>query len=610
MLRQRTEVSTYASAAPHARSRVHAGRSRIARRWALAPAVGFTAALLAACSQGGGNATPVEIVDPAGTIYTNGTVSVTVRVSDPTVDEVELLLDGEVVGTRVGPLAWELDTTPFAEAEYSLVARASFGGRIHSSEPRTLVVDRTAPTLLQVHSLPANGSSTVWLRDPVVAVLSEPLDPDSVADGRFTVSDPSGPLDLRLELSHDGRSLLAYHQEVPSLPTKVVADFSPELTDLAGNGFVYPEGEWRWGLSDWLLPGGEEEILGPESTYGGNVTIGAGEDGHLYVARREHVYKEGTGDDYDVLVSVWDGSSWTQLGGPVEGDDPLLFGDEPDLTVLPDGTPVVAQYTWLNDGSDPPAELEVSHWDGSAWSPLGEIELLDDSSPDAPAIAAGPAGLPVIAYSQFRLPGKISVQQWSGTEWEALGEPLGSGAFRQADVAVDDRNRPLVLWSEDGQLQLARWQSGVWTILGGADSLNPGSYATGARVEALADGSPIVAWRDAADSTGDANRILIARWDDEQGWQAVGELQLAAGIPGSPAIAPAAGNGAYFGWSQSGEIHVAHWDGSRMSLLPGPINARAGNPGYDPDIVLSYGSPVVAWNGGDGTWVRSYNGLP
>lgn len=612
MLRRRTEVSPFAPSAVRCPSRRLQGpRALSPKSTGLALGLALAASFLVACSQLGGQPAPIEIVDPAGTVYTNGITLVRIQVTGPAEEDVELLLDGVAAGERVEPLLWELDTTALAEGQYSLVARAPWNGQIRTSVPLTVVVDRTAPTLLLANSLPNDKSMTAWLRDPVVAVFSEPLDPGSVTAGRFTVSDPFGPLGLRLELSADGRSLFAYHVEVPVLPTKVEAELSLALTDRAGNGMVLPESEWSWALLSWLLPGGDEEILGTGSSYGSKVSLGSAPDGRLFLAREENVHKEAAGGtDYDVIVSVWDGSSWSQLGGPAEGDDPFLHGNEPSLTVLPDGTPVVALYDWLDDPSIPNNGMRVSRWNGSSWVQMGEIMLADDSSAYEPSIATGPDGLPVIAYAQSGLPGKITVQRWSGAEWEALGKPLGTAAVSLVEVAVDEQNRPLVVWGEDGKLQLARWQNSAWTLLGGANSINLSGYATSPAVAPLSDGTPVVVWRDAADHASTASRIMAAKWDDSGGWQSVGELELASGTPGTPSIAPAAGVGAYISWPQSGQIHVANWDGSSTVLLPGPVNEAVGTSGSEPDIVVAHGVPVVAWSENEGAWVRSYNGLP
>jgi len=98
-------------------------------------------------------------------------------------------------------------------------------------------------------------------------------------------------------------------------------------------------------------------------------------------------YDQGVG--LDVQVSLWDGSDWIQLGGPVN-QTPAVEGDRPSLTVA-GGVPFVA---WAQA---PPAapfggqdETRAASWDGSAWSAAGSpLNLRSEAVMGAPAASSG-----------------------------------------------------------------------------------------------------------------------------------------------------------------------------------------------------------------------------
>src|SRR5262245_58500120 len=90
----------------------------------------------------------VTISSPTETVYTRGAVTVQVVVLGGEADRVELLRDDDVLVTLSMPYQYTWDTTGEDEGAHALVARAHRETEAYDSGARTVVVDRTPPTLV------------------------------------------------------------------------------------------------------------------------------------------------------------------------------------------------------------------------------------------------------------------------------------------------------------------------------------------------------------------------------------------------------------------------------------------------------------------------------
>ena len=124
-------------------------------------------------------------------------------------------------------------------------------------------------------------------------------------------------------------------------------------------------------------------------------------------------------------VAAWDGTSWSNLGGPGAGFD----GD------------VRAMVTW-DDGHGPALYVggdhnQVAKWDGSSWSELNgrfdagvrDLVVFDDGAGES---------LYALGAFQFVDEGRIGVDhiaRWNGTDWEPVGS--GAGSTVRAGLVYD-----------------------------------------------------------------------------------------------------------------------------------------------------------------------------
>jgi hypothetical protein len=228
----------------------------------------------------------------------------------------------------------------------------------------------------------------------------------------------------------------------------------------------------------------------------------------------------------DVVVKQWDSatSSWTQLGSGLSPTGSF------DLKVDAAGAPLLA---WPTYG---PWQVVVSRWDGASWSEVGrtmvsstpglgdasvaadaagnvfvawdqpmspgpgmpstytpqlfELPWTDDGSPAAsanhgltqPSLVVDATG-PVLAWLRYptNSPDGIVVDRWSGSAWMPLGSPIPAGLGHQLIVTA-----LAVASTGSGHGDLYEWQQPSWTkICSLADPHQPMQLATGVTGVAL-----------------------------------------------------------------------------------------------------------------------------
>src|SRR5215469_13426118 len=125
--------------------------------------------------------------EPTGDVLTNGPVRLRVVASGARPDTVQFLSDGQPFVNVDPPYEYLWDTRSIPEGKHVVTARATRGGLTKTSDPRTVVVDRTPPEIVGRSPAPDSleGSSV----DPVMVTFSEDLDPSSLtgAQGTFLI---------------------------------------------------------------------------------------------------------------------------------------------------------------------------------------------------------------------------------------------------------------------------------------------------------------------------------------------------------------------------------------------------------------------------------------
>lgn len=276
-------------------------------------------------------------------------------------------------------------------------------------------------------------------------------------------------------------------------------EFVSALT-VGSDGDVYAAGSFRvaggvaarevarWDGTNWhALGSGLESVL---SGYPADVAAGPG--GRLYAVG---LFERAAGGGAAHYAAVWDGTSWTTFGAPLEGEMEAV-------AVGPDGVVYAAVNRYI-PGSGWSQAGRVVRWDGTSWIPVGG------------EFTAEP-GVTVLVYDLLVTPdgalyasGDFGVRRWAGTAWS----PVGNGAGGRAATLVPDGRGGLYA---GGDLVLggatlagvARWDGTVWTPLGSG----PGRIERVFDLAADASGSVYASgWALASGSGTDFGQV--ARWD-------------------------------------------------------------------------------------------------
>ncbi|ATB44954.1 hypothetical protein MYMAC_000537 [Corallococcus macrosporus DSM 14697] len=360
------------------------------------------------------------------------------------------------------------------------------GGRTFVSEARSLVVDRTAPRLVQQMPLPGTRSVSVW--QPIQAVFSEALEPGTVTSESVALLSDGAEIAAVPRLSPDGASLELIVEGALPVDTVVSVEFATSLTDLAGNAVVQPAEAWEWTAPGYLPLGGAVSRAPEEYETARFVSLSVDADDQPVVAYVNGSVRELLG----VYVKRWDGSSWQPMG-EVLGESEYGAYIANSILKTPDGrAPLVA---WLQSVSGSPVSAHVRRWENGAWTAVGAPvnPLMESAGVGSFAFEANADGAMVMAFREYwGGQSQVSVWQWNGSAWAVLGGALKvnpTWSVNGLSLMLDTAGRPVVLWGETGpdqntQVYIQRWNGTGWdtqappltglpraTALDGSDSL-------------------------------------------------------------------------------------------------------------------------------------------
>ncbi|PTL82536.1 Ig-like domain-containing protein [Vitiosangium sp. GDMCC 1.1324] len=600
----------------------------------------------------------VEITSPTGTIYTSSSVSISVGVRGGTPETVQLFKGSVELATISSPYTYTWNTEMEPEGSYTLMARATRSGRTVSSEPVTVIVDRTN---LQVASRsPAPGSTNVAYSTPIQVVFSKPVKAATVSDTTVSFAVSGVLAEKTLSLSSDGKTLTIAPKVKPPLPATFSIGLSSGITDPAGNALVVPSTQWSFELPHWYAFGGPLNAVGGNTQLKDTAMVLDSQNNPV-VAWSEEVT---TGGRASIFVYRWDGNAFTPIGSALNGT-PSGSASKPALALDGGGNPIVAWQE--SDGFN--ENIYVKRWTGTSWQSVGTGALSaenDTRSSPVPTPARNPT-LTVRGNEIYVAWDETNIDQFSSIY---VRKSVGGGAFTEAgtggglvnavykltsaskpSLVLDSNGQPIVAFQEQTLEQYSPtniyvmhlkpdgyWEYAVPPFYGddtngyvsGGLSASPGgdSWARDCSLAIDAQNNLYVAWTEETYTDGPRD-IQVFRSIGPQSWERVGNPLSAYGAittAGQPRIQATPSGKLFVTWkefdgmAETGYEHLftSYWDSKswRSLAIRDGINQGQKNSNRPVLAIDSFERPVVAWYesrdavddvAGDYAYVRRYN---
>jgi Bacterial Ig-like domain/Bacterial Ig domain len=504
----------------------------------------------------------VDITSPASDIYTHATsVPVQIAVSNAKPDTVELRLDGNLLATLTPPYQYTWDVSATPEGPHTLVARATKAGTSYDSAARTIVLDRTPPTV--VSQMPTPGATNVSQGTTVKVTFSEPILASTVTDANVGLSsDTAATVSKTLTLSADGKALTIIPDSARPLGATLTVTLKTAITDLAGNSLALPTTPWKWL---------EEAFPIPITDGVGMTAIAVAVDASDLPTVAISSSPDGDENKDSIYVHRWTGTAWEALGGPQNpgngcpvGSPQLLAGgtylvyQESDPNGSGCGQNVYvkrwAANTWFDESpkftdaisprftvanagrflatmSNVGAGVTVRKYNQttSKWDPVGSPFLVGTAESLDDLIVDGTGNPVVAAVVNTPAPSMEHVVRWDGSSWVDLGALKSTGGKTTfgGTLATDSSGKIVAAFFETPNDYMQRWSGTAWTALGGALNPIPGQQQPRSILRSDPSGNLRLA---VSETTGADKNLYMYKWDGLSAWQPIGAFASTSGL--------------------------------------------------------------------------------
>ncbi|RYZ17775.1 MAG: hypothetical protein EOO70_00970 [Myxococcaceae bacterium] len=543
------------------------------------------------------------VVPTPGKAYTNGPLLLQFTVEGGSAEAVEILKDASVLAKPTGtPFAYTWDTTQEAEGSYQLSVRAIRGGATFISAPRTVVVDRTAPTVSSF--LPARNAAAVGVHESIQVTFSEPMNPRTLTDAsvQVTASD-SAPIDKSVNLSADGRTLTVTPINPLVAPNTLHVEFTNlvglVITDLAGNEVVDMPA-WSFSVPTWLPLGGAISAV-PGNTSAEGVVLKMDRNDRPVVA-----WAESDGATKNIYVARWTGSAWSMLGAALNGLTAAgTNAANPSLVIDNSSAPLVAWDETTGNGAG--RSIFISRWTGTTWESLPNPPFPSSSIayPSNPQLTFDSSNS-ITIFTDFYDSTKFSTlgymlpaqaQTWQAREPQENDYLFNPGGVSTTSSGLDTFIASSVFNDHHSTRGIAVFKNGDSYL--GATTL--GQNARNPSISADINGRPWVAWTEETNTPGVDSKIHWARWEGSA-WTTPMAISTRATGNENPSLALARGSPHILAWSGIADsersIFVSQWLNNSWQILDPPLSALtvAGTPAVNPSVDLNASAqPFIAW---------------
>lgn len=215
-----------------------------------------------------------------------------------------------------------------------------------------------------------------------------------------------------------------------------------------------------------------------------------------------------------VLVSMFNGSSWQNVGSAISSNNNVNF-----ISMTFDGDVPYVAYV---DNSPGVYKARVKRFNGLNWEAVGEDPISIVNTTTYLHISIN-AGQPYLAFARLSND-KISVVKYNGTSWENVGNTDFSQGYAHHPVLKFLNDVPYVAYADagnGGKMTLKKLESGSWVNVGTGTVSDGNSRFTSFEFDGT---SPVIAYKDYTVS----NKISVKKFDGSN-WVNIGQPGFSAG---------------------------------------------------------------------------------
>jgi hypothetical protein len=258
---------------------------------------------------------------------------------------------------------------------------------------------------------------------------------------------------------------------------------------------------------------------------------------------------DGSDVTYDLVYSVWNGSSWST---------PQTMSDDPSYDLSAELCRDTSGTLWCfwYSRRDLDADIFAATFNGTTWT--APVNLTSDTFPEMnPAAAAMPNGHVWVAYTKYRNGGaEVWARHWNGAAWTETGPVSGTQKRACRPTITNVSDNPMVCWqsfdSGNGDICYSIFDGANWSAPAAVDS------DTGLDVHpSLATdpwNSEHLVWMSTRNGNWD---IYCARYMPVAGWSAAWPLETGTGPDINPDVAADAAGDVVAVWQN---LTAGNWD--------------------------------------------------
>jgi hypothetical protein len=233
---------------------------------------------------------------------------------------------------------------------------------------------------------------------------------------------------------------------------------------------------WRFDGTNWQIVGGQ----GINSSWDVNtyeiVTSMSSHEGNLYV---------GLGvTTNDAEVWMWDGTTWTMIGGDsINGGWGTGF-EEVNALASFNGL----LFAGLGNSNN---DAEVWSWDGASWNKIGGDSINSGWTTNYDRVSSLAVYDGQLVAGLGAGVGEAEAWSWDGASWNKIGGDGSNGSwgsnFRQVEALIPYNGTLITgLGNQAGEAEVWSWDGTTWTMIGGDDINSSWTDGTYERVRTLA----------------------------------------------------------------------------------------------------------------------------